>query len=235
MNFRSPLSPLALVLALGLASTALPAQTVEDEKPPSPTRYAIELVLFRHLDQSRNTPEIRLPQPETEANSLPGAAVPVREAPVTFHVMELHAEPPDFTPLPDGETVLDDVFRRLTRLEAYDVLAHLGWSQQGRAREIAGDYYIPASVTTQTGISGTVKFFKERYAHLAVDLELRTPPPATITGSAPERLVESRRIRGSSAQYFDHPRFGVIANIREIEPESLPVAPAKNADTTGSG
>ena len=30
------------------------------------------------------------------------------------------------------------------------------------------------------------------------------------------QLDESRRIRGTGAHYFDHPKFGVIAEIREI-------------------
>jgi hypothetical protein len=34
------------------------AATAAEDRPPPPARYAVELIVFRNLDQSRNTPEI---------------------------------------------------------------------------------------------------------------------------------------------------------------------------------
>ena len=46
------------------------------------------------------------------------------------------------------------------------------------------------------------------------------PEPEPVPLRSPEgptfKLQESRRIRGSNAQYFDHPQFGVIARISEV-------------------
>ena len=41
-----------------LVSTGVLAQNDDQDAVAFPTRYEVELIIFRHLDQSRNTPEI---------------------------------------------------------------------------------------------------------------------------------------------------------------------------------
>ena len=128
-------------------------------------------------------------------------------------------------------------------MDIYEPLLHLGWTQQARSRAEANPFDMAHPDARRAGVTGTVILYKERYLHLKLDLTLDpTPVPETVelpgefSIMAEERwderappapivyhLEESRRLRGEDTQYFDHPQFGVIASIREIEkPEAIP-------------
>ena len=70
-------------------------------------------------------------------------------------------------------------------------------------------------------MSGEVTLYKDRFLHLALDLEWELPPdmaqrpePAV---SQTARIEESRLLRGDIVQYFDNPQFGAITYVRELE------------------
>lgn len=67
---RQTLHRIGGMIAVVLAAAAAPAQDIQ--APAAPARYEIELIVFRHLDQSRNTPEI------------PAAGSLVHESPLTL-------------------------------------------------------------------------------------------------------------------------------------------------------
>ncbi len=204
------------------------------ESDPELPRYEVELIVFRHLDQSRNTPEMALPriaQPDPIDDTLPpdGPDLAADEANTESpEPIEMMPETVIFTPLTDKSATLDPIYARLLKLDAYEPLTQLGWSQQALHRNDALAYEVPAAVTDTTGISGAVTLYKERYLHLKLELNLSQGlVEASEDGSRAYQgttftLKESRRIRGTKAHYFDHPEFGVIASVRKEKTDEKP-------------
>jgi hypothetical protein len=81
---------------------------------------------------------------------------------------------------------------------------------------------VPLPVNAAGGqLDGTVTLVRERFLHLDVDLVLQSI----------YTLDETRRVRSGERHYFDHPMFGVIA---EVTPYSAP-APAAPQETASPG
>jgi len=234
-------------------------------------RYEVEIIVFRHRDQSRNTPEQPAPGEidypalglYPSAPSAPpapylgpyadGVAADPREserspaARFPFYLLELDPQFPDFVPLTNEQLQLGDVIERLTLLDAYEPLVHQAWVQAANPADTTIPINIDSTANGDYAVTGTIRLYKERYAHLAIDLNLRQalpddeksaaesndwpvfgdvfppaesePVPLQIADGPTYQLQESRRIRGSNAQYFDHPQFGVIARINEVDLE----------------
>jgi hypothetical protein len=222
----------ALSLAITLVTPVSLAQ-YEAEQPES-DRYEVEIIVFRHLDRERNTPEIPpLPFPPDDDDNLSGVSrAPnqqlAKEPLVNFYIMDLHPQSPDFQAISGTDTGLDSVYRRLERLDAYQPLLQLGWTQRVTGESQAEQFEIPPSVTDQTSVSGTVTLYRERYVHLRLDLQLAESgfgeTAVSLDGAVllPAHIQQSRRIRGANTHYFDHPQFGVIAKVRKLEPAVRP-------------
>jgi hypothetical protein len=106
----------------------------------------------------------------------------------------------------------------LDRSGADRVLEHRAWRQTAHDRSRA----VPLPVNAAGGqLDGTVTLVRERFLHLDVDLVLQSI----------YTLDETRRVRSGERHYFDHPMFGVIA---EVTPYSAP-APAAPQETASPG
>jgi hypothetical protein len=272
-------------------------------------RLRVELLVFRHLDQSSTTAETwRQPDPapqplsgiepdvlaelveiimpegverrifETEAatwDETDEADLP----PVEFVLLDPDPQLPDWLDLDPALSALAPMARRLVDLPPYDVLLLDAWVQLADDRETASAIDIDGRALLDTGLSGSIRLYQERFAHLEVDLrldqalnpeqqaavtalqetlvaespagQLRTLRPARPESKlsakgqaglpdaspgnrgrqgdfsgppAPDpvyRLNQARRIRGSRIHYFDHPKFGVIARVTEVERRDL--------------
>ena len=230
-----------LLLTAGIATAA--------ELPAAPERYEVELIVFRHVDQSRNTPEIpaaasifraspldltltEIPAPPPQILATP-LTIPdndpsrrVHRPPISFQLNELNPTYPDFVPLRDDTHTLNRVYERLERIAAYEPIVHVGWVQPARNTDSAKPYRFEQATTGDVGIAGTVTLYKERYLHLDINLTLETAMPPVeaqfvLKAGVNEppgvhKLTESRRIRGTTAHYFDSPQFGVITRIQEV-------------------
>ena len=118
------------------------------------------------------------------------------------------------TDLPASAYRLKRIADALNRSGAYRVLDHRAWRQTAHDRSRA----IPQVVNAAGGqLDGTVTLVRERFLHLDVDLVLQSI----------YSLDETRRMRSGERHYFDHPMFGVIA---EVTPYSAP-APAVPEET----
>jgi len=253
----------ALALMCLLTPPALAAESAVD--PWMTDRYEVEVIVFRHADQSRNTPE--LPADASIIGSSPLDLYPERDAvspgpyadpfgpdaqiddrdrgPVVgFYLLDLTPRFPDYVPL-DGSGQLGNIYARLERLDAYEPMLYRAWVQAARPAAESVPVEVNSEVLGEFGVAGSITLYKERYVHLQVDLGLAPTPPEAQTAApeaeswpvfsdvvvapdpapvplqaatAPEhKLQESRRIRGVNAQYFDHPQFGVIALVTEID------------------
>jgi hypothetical protein len=214
----------------------------------APALYDVEIIVFRNLDQSRNTPEVSVPaapvrpvkdplEPGEQSPQDPSlqAASPT---PLTtgqrpsqdesgqgpqpgFIVLAPRSLPPPVD-LPADRLAMGDVLRRLQRLDAYEPLAHIGWEQGASGREVAEAYWLSPAIEARTGLSGSIKLYRERFLHLALDLQLAGRGPTLPGELAPAAfsIRESRLLRDELVQYFDHPGFGVIARVSRHEDSS---------------
>ncbi len=217
----------AKAIALFLVSGLLLPPAGGEEAPGAAPMYAVEIIVFEYLDQDRNSPEATAPVEPVAAASA-GSEVPLAARP-GFLLLEPHPQP-DFLPLAADDYRLGAIYERLTRLDAYRPLLHTGWIQPARPRELSEPIVIGLHTPKVPGLGGQLLLSKERFVHLQVELQYQ--PPGTedwqLAGSSgihPAVIHESRRLRAAPLEYFDHPRFGVLASVREL-PASEPEEPA---------
>lgn len=128
------------------------------------------------------------------------------------------------TDLPGSAYRMQAIADSLNRSGTYRVLAHRAWRQTARDRAQADP--LPVSAAGDA-LEGTIMLVRERFLHLAVDLVLQS----TYV------LDEKRRVRSGELHYFDHPMFGVIAQVNPYaapvpdSPVDAPVPPAAVPDT----
>ncbi len=220
-----------------LLTTGIAADT---ESAPAPKRFSVELIVFRHLDQGRNTPEIpaassifrRSPLDLSIAEAPNAPPIPdtsLETLDVADNVEPVSSIYPDFAPLRDDARALNDLYARLARVDAYQPIVRVGWIQTVHSADDAMPYRFEPVTIGDDHVAGTVTLYKGRFLHLELDLALTAEKPAVETRfgfgfgadrsevQEPYKLTESRRIRGSATHYFDHPQFGVIARIAPVE------------------
>ena len=200
-NGRRYLAPLATFVLL-----AGPASAAETGAEPWMTdRYEVEIIIFRHLDQARNTPEqpavaqivaASLPSQYNESAEAPyvtdpNAADPVtddrpRPPGVTFYLQDVHPEFPDYVPLADGKQ-MNRVYSRLGQLDAYAPMLHRAWIQAARSVDEAIPVYIRSDELCDFNVTGTINLFKGRYGPYVSDGDVNASLPRDMEN--PESLT----------------------------------------------
>ncbi len=215
-----------LLNALLLTLPALAQQDPETEDEPQ-TLYQVEVLVFRHLDQSRNTAEIsRLVEPELDDlldQQLARLAAPA-EPDIVFS--DAASAESFWQPAATDRLIMRKDAERLGRLDAYQLVSHLAWVQA--AEDVAVAEGIAANeLDPNSELSGTVKLYRKRYLHLAVDLTLGDGAVGGRGGSMNQLLpvnrslpaiIDSRRMRLGRTVYFDQPEFGVLATVSRLQP-----------------
>lgn len=147
-----------------------------------------------------------------------------------------------FTELSPSRYRLGPVRYSLQADGAYTVLFHRAWRQQASSPSNVADYPLHSfSNDTNSSVDGAISLVRGRYLHLNVDLLLMHAAggaPGQYSdspGSTPAyRLREKRRIKSSELQYFDHPRFGLVAMVTPVSrPKPAPEA-AKPAEPSAA-
>ncbi len=165
--------------------------------------------------------------------------------------------PRAFTRLGSRELALARIYRRLQAMPDLRPLLHVGWRQPGFAHESARTVHIRSTDPERT-VDGTARLHRSRYLHLLMDLRYYRPDPSsplgerekTIPDAEPQtlesadawiretppqqipvyfRLTESRRMRSRELHYFDHPLFGIIAQVVPYERPEAARSPGQNS------
>lgn len=184
-----------------------------------PTEYIVELVIFQNLDPNAVNTEY---WPED-----PG--LPSVETAIEFSEATLFN--PDFELLHPQVHQMTSVAARLGQSGRYRVLLHLSWKQPAFSESEAQAVHIK-SVPQNTGgaiIDGTVRLHRARYLHLNADLILF--PEFDLSNLF--RLRQSRRMRSNELHFFDHPVFGILAQVTPVEDSAtvIPLLPASGEST----
>lgn len=143
----------------------------------------------------------------------------------------------------EDEFTLGDIAGRLERLDVYEPVMHFAWTQETRPQQETRAIDLELLGPAPDGLSGSFKLYLSRYLHLVVDLTLDEAPavsdPVAIDDSmfafsdarsgydfdVPEpgpvrfRIQEDRIFKNGDLRYFDHPKFGILAQITRVEEE----------------
>lgn len=232
-------------------------------------RYTVELIVFRYredgsagneifvpdkptlvpdaeeLDQAAPTQNVFTDTPENPANPPGVEAMPEEELtegelageeqPEKRERIELHL-------LEEGDPAMDEIFRKLERLDAYEPIMRAAWTQTTPAKGASPAVHLRALGEPPAGLDGSITLYLGRFLHLVVDLALDANEGGARGTSATDRLVaygderavdnygreeygrllnqpvryrilEDRIMKTGEVRYFDHPRFGVVAKI----------------------
>ncbi len=191
------LSLFLILTVLSIASSAqeplLDSELLEEEAPEI-RRYTVELIVFSYAENVSVGSEVFLPEiieivepdpllvdgPYSEVEGdVADDSVPTftdltgiettegeEEAEETLFEMILLAE---------EDLTMIDTLDRLDRLEAYEPLLHIGWTQTALPEEETPVLDIREFGEPPEDLSGTLTLYLSRYLHLVVDLELNAP------------------------------------------------------------
>ncbi|MEW4982239.1 MAG: CsiV family protein [Cycloclasticus sp.] len=181
-------------------------------QPEEAVWYSVEYILFENKPLSNQALEPWTKQPF--------------QMPVDAIALDALSEAKAFSPLNINQQQLHAVNERLERLSSYTPIAHGGWLQPLKEKEKRHAIQI-IHQADNIQIEGILTFHRGRYLHLDVDLQLSDMIPSAIEDdylsnsiiqtSNLYRLTETRRIRTSETNYFDHPRFGVLTIVEKID------------------
>jgi hypothetical protein len=265
----------ALVIA-PLAAASILISGANAQQKPAPSRieppYTVELIVFTYRAADSGSNEIFVPDkpklvpdaeeelpadvgqdvsndiPQEVLSDVPGAGSPGRTGALNEQGpererIELHLLEPD-------AYTMDDIYRKLERLDAYQPILRTGWTQTTPPKELSPAVHLRALASPPPGLDGSVTLYRGRYLHLVVDLALDADSghqsttatdrliaygddrlrsddgdpemDATLQQPVRYRIFEDRIMKVGDVRYFDHPRFGVIARV--TRPEENPAS-----------
>lgn len=135
-------------------------------------------------------------------------------------------------PLPESDYLLNDAVAKMTHEMGYNVIYHRAWIVDAESKENAKPILIYRSGDepgSDSRLEGTITFWKSRFPHVKVDLELEREIPERIKEKfaqheqmdpelLPEfwrfQIKESRKLKTGQLHYLDHPIFGALVQIK---------------------
>jgi|GEM_PF-2177215 len=220
---------------LAIAALSIAPVHAEEDAAEQPRIYQVDVIVFRNLNT--NTSSETWPVQATNDQSDPSA-------PGNLDLLLSQVEPANSLYYPsrglgeqgfllldakpvassfsivfglNDERRLNAEYQRLNLSADYQPVLYATWRQQVADKSTSEAFDTSLTGVPANVLDGQFRLYRERYLHLVVDLQL--PEQASSFGQI-EPLVytmsQSRRLRGSDIQYFDHPKFSVISLVTEI-------------------
>jgi len=249
---------LTTILFLSMAASASIAQDdplLEEEEEIR--RYTVELIIFSYAEDVSVGTEVFPPdEPIVDDFLLPDLGEPIESdlvsdeevIPEEVVLEEDDLDEQDRRPvfLSEEEFTLGDVAERFERLDAYETIKHVGWTQATYPEEETEAIELWEFGDVPEGLDGRFTLYLSRYLHLVVDLTLDAPGQIDepVVFDEPEiefgdsrrqfgtdfedivmpvryRIMDDRIFKNGEVRYFDHPKFGVVAKVTRFEEEEL--------------
>jgi hypothetical protein len=147
--------------------------------------------------------------------------------------------------LEPDEYQLDDIYDRLERLGAYRPLMRAAWIQPALEQYEAIPLKLRRIGDPPLRLNGTASLYLSRFLHLVMDVSLEEKSPVRLTGTEQRisffgdnrlnstigidpayvtpsifyRIQEDGLLRNGELRYYDHPKFGVLAQVSRVEEE----------------
>ena len=181
----------AAAISAGIGAQDLPLDSeLLEEVEPEIRRYTVELIVFAYAENISVGTEMFLPEvieiiavdPLTvdETGEEPDDSVPSFTD--TTLAEELTAEEEEVEEtlfqmalLAEDELTMIDTLEHLDRLDAYEPLMHVGWTQTALTEEETPALDLREFGEPPEGLTGTLTLYLSRYLHLVVDLEMDAP------------------------------------------------------------
>jgi hypothetical protein len=192
-----------IFIALFLSPTlALAAKTATTANAPPPRVYEIEVMVFQNIQ-----------------NELEGNELWVNER-INLELKDID-KAIEVTALPREDSDLAKAREILDTDSSYRMLTHKQWIQNADPQSTAR----LVRLTSEDGdLDGTFKFFMSRFLHVDLNLIFHQSESKSLFRGASDdsemiafQLRERRRIRSKEVQYFDHPKFGVLVQVKQVE------------------
>lgn len=173
---------------------------------PAPKLYEIEVMVFQNI------------RPDLEGNEL---WVNERVDPEIEDLDKAVA----ITTAPNADSDMTKAREALEQDTNYRVLVHKQWVQNADARSEAE----LVRLNNEDGeLDGTFKFFVSRFLHVDLNLLLKETELTSMfqaenpvaASTINYEIREKRRVRSNELQYFDHPKFGVLMLVKQVENDS---------------
>ena len=234
---------LTMLVSMVLA-TAVPAQQTVPGEQPEVRRYTVELIVFEYAESVSVGTEVFPPDDFPTEPEVPVFEDEFLSNPESDPDVEESVAEPEFILLVEDEFTLNDVRRRMERLDVYDPILHVAWTQETHPQESTSAIDLASLVEPPEGLEGSFTLYLSRYLHLVVDLAMDPAAasgqpvavdnpvasyddarvgydvlPPTVPGRVRFRIQEDRIFKNGDIRYFDHPKFGVLAKITRVEDE----------------
>ncbi len=185
-----------------LPTLAMAEKAPASANAPPPRVYEIEVIVFQNIQ-----------------NELEGNELWVNER-INLEFKDID-KAIEVTALPRGDSDLTKAREILDTDSNYRMLTHKQWIQNADPRSTAR----LVRLTSEDGeLDGTFKFFMSRFLHVDLNLIFHQSESRSIFQGASDdaqmiafQLRERRRIRSNEMQYFDHPKFGVLVQVKQIK------------------
>lgn len=124
-----------------------------------------------------------------------------------------------------AESEIRKAFEKMHESGKYMLISHKRWIQDAMPKT---DSQLIRIANGEAKLDGAVRFYKNRFLHLDINLMLGEEFMPVSSGTASTNsdptdsmqntfvINEHRRIRSKSLNYFDHPRFGVIIQVNPV-------------------
>lgn len=236
------------VALFGFASIAglAPAQDITDaESAAKLPRYAVEIILFRYgpgvpAGNERFEPDDVIPDFRDESVNVFGDGIPEfgdlsspdaenESDGEELAALELPAVSVDLRVLPRDGLELQAVYDKLVDLDAYDPVLWTGWTQDVPGPEVSPEIRLRRLGNAPPEFDGSLKLYLSRFLHLVVDIAmedgtLRRPADRAPFQQRPRpptmNISEDRIMKNGDLRYYDHPKFGLLAQVRRIDSQT---------------
>lgn len=218
---------LFLTLCSLLLATVAPAQQpaaesgLAPEEEPEIRRYTVELIVFRYAEDVSLGTEIFEPDvvavevldPLTDIDPLEPEPEPEPVA-APDDALETDENPFEMQLLAEDDLTLTDTYDRLDRLDAYEPLMHVGWTQTALPEESTPALDLREFGLPPADLTGSFTLYLSRFLHLVVDLALDAPDAEQRYGSTAPRFEQPPGPYGESRGY----RSGYLYDEVQYEP-----------------
>lgn len=219
--------PISLLTALLLCATAGAQDVPSDlelleEVEPELRRYTVEVIVFAYAENVSVGTELFLPDViEAEHELLDiaddGAIVTFTDMAdeVAEAVLEAAAEEAEtrfeMVLLMQDELTMTDTLDRLDRLDAYEPLLHIGWTQTTLPQDETPSLDLREFGRPPEGLTGDFTLYLSRYLHLVVNLALDAPETEDAVLQFGEEPMQGEPYESDGYEYYG----------RVLEPEPM--------------
>ncbi len=193
------LTTMAMSAGLGAQSLPLDSELLEDVEPEI-RRYTVEVIVFAYSENISVGTEVFLPE-VIEIDEVDRLGLDEFSEEGAEDAEKVEGTQFEMLLLDEDELTMTGKLEHLERLDAYEPLMHVGWTQTALTPGETPALDLREFGEPPEGLAGTLTLYLSRYLHLVVDLEM------DATESERQMFNTARNLEEPVAHYNDD-RYG---------------------------